>query len=274
MKDKSEWIPVGALGDAFQADNHCLPQVGDLAGKSMTLNFENGWTIRHDFGNGGSLQWLRMEGGVLVEQGCEQCVVTRPRDGIYFVDFVKSAERATSVSLVLNLVKRTFLAVIGQLPVAEEVMIPFIKRIELSKELTAVDASFLRGCVDVTFDANADLPAVTSELLGLRVEYTYSPLEKYEHIYLNDKFYAWRCIRGSEKGLGDTDACHYYKIADRLYLFVWREKIVPTIGVVMVNLEAMKTTGKIMGYEHNDFGSVRNFGVGAYARILSVIPAE
>jgi hypothetical protein len=42
----------------------------------------------------------------------------------------------------------------------------------------------------------------------------------------------------------------------------------------MVDLRAMKTTGKIMGYEGDDFAGVRNFGVGAHARVLSVIPAE
>ena len=238
------------------------------------MNFEHGWTIRHDFASESLLNWSRLQNGQTVEESHERYSATRPRDGIYFVDFVKSAERATSVSLVLNLQDQTFLAIIGQLPVAEESLTPFIHRIAQDKELTAVTATFLPGTIDRPFDANAPLPNVTRELLGKRVAYTYSPLEKYEHVYLNDKYYAWRCISGSEKGLADTDACHYYKIADQLYLFVWREKIVPTLGIVMVNLEAMKTTGKIMGYENNDFGKVRNFGVGAYAQVLSVIPAE
>ena len=48
----------------------------------------------------------------------------------------------------------------------------------------------------------------------------------------------------------------------------------PTLGIVMVDLNALKTTGKIVGYESNDFGKLRNFTVGARARVLSVIPAE
>ncbi|MCS6036118.1 hypothetical protein LNQ52_01035 [Klebsiella pneumoniae subsp. pneumoniae] len=33
-----------------------------------------------------------------------------------------------------------------------------------------------------------------------------------------------------EKGLADVDRCHYVQVAEDLYLFVWREKIIPTLG--------------------------------------------
>lgn len=274
MQAKSEWIPVGALGDAFVPDNNSLPVINDLTGQSLTLNFENGWTIRHDFSSANLLRWSRIEGDRVEEESDEHYVATRPRNGIYFVDLVKSGERATSVSLVLNLAKQSFIAVIGQLPSAEESLVPFIRRIEQGKDLTAVSATFLRGTIDCPFDATADLPGLTDELVGKRVEYTYSPLEKYEHIYLGRRCYTWHCISGSEKGLADTDACHHYRIADQLYLFVWREKVIPTLGIVMVDLKAMKTTGKIMGYEKNDFGAIRNFDVGACVRVLPGVPVE
>ena len=106
-------------------------------------------------------------------------------------------------------------------------------------------------------------------MVGKRVEYTYSPTECYEHIYLNERFYTWHCLLGSEKGLADTDRCHYYKLADRLYLFVWREKIVPTLGSVVVDLEALRTTGKIFGYQGEGPGGLSNFPVGARARVLN-----
>jgi hypothetical protein len=35
-------------------------------------------------------------------------------------------------------------------------------------------------------------------------------------------------------------------------------------------LDAMKTTGKLFGYEGNDFDRVTNFPIGAKARILNV----
>lgn len=274
MNAASEWIPVGALGDAFLPENNCLPPVPDLAGCQFKLYFENGWVIEHRFADNARLEWRMLEGDSDSRQGSEDYVATRPRENIYFVDFIKRGERATSVTLVLDLNHRSFIAVIGQLPEAAESLTPFITRIAQGKELTAVDATFLRGSIDCPLDAGRLLPEVTRDLLGKRVEYSYSPFEKYEHVYLNERYYAWRCIAGSEQGLADTDACHYYKIAENLYLFVWREKIVPTLGIVMLDFNALKTTGKIVGYESNDFGKLRNFTVGARARVLSVIPAE
>ena len=50
---------------------------------------------------------------------------------------------------------------------------------------------------------------------------------------------------------------------------MWREKIVPTLGAVLVDLEQMKTTGKIFGYSGFDFGTVMNFPVGARASLVS-----
>ncbi|SPX56212.1 MoaF protein [Klebsiella pneumoniae] len=64
------------------------------------------------------------------------------------------------------------------------------------------------------------LPGFTTALVGMRNQYTYSPTERYEHIYLNDNFYAWQCLDGVEKGLADVDRCHYVQVAEDLYLFV------------------------------------------------------
>lgn len=274
MQAKSEWISVGALGDAFAPGNHCLVAVNDLVGRSFVLNFENGWSIRHTFSGHDELTWSPLQTDSPPAAHRETCLVTNPRPDIYFVDFLKFQEHATSVSLVLNLRENTFVAVIGQLPDAEEALTPSLKRVEQGKPLTGVTASFLRGTIDVPFQEAGNLPHSTRDLLGKRIEYVYSPQERYEHLYLNERCYTWRCIEGSEKGLADTDICHYYKISDDLYLFVWREKIIPTLGVILINLQAMKTTGKIMGYEGNDFGAVRNFPVGAHARMLSVIDAQ
>ncbi|MFZ7125520.1 MAG: MoaF C-terminal domain-containing protein [Desulfobacterales bacterium] len=100
----------------------------------------------------------------------------------------------------------------------------------------------------------------------------YSDTETYEHIYLNEHLYTWHCLAGIEKGLADTDRCHAYRIGEGLYLFVWREKVVPTLGVVMIDLQRMKTTGKILGYEDGDFGTIVNAPVGAFATLLNVTP--
>lgn len=266
-----DWIPVGALGDAFAPDNNTLPPVADLSGKEICLHFENGWIIRHHFLSDDRLTWDVLRGEANPGLDTDNYVATCPRPGIYLVDFVKHCEAATSVSLVLDLENGVFIAVIGTLPDREEASLSMLERIDRKLELTGVRSSFLRGTLDRDFSPAAPLPQQTRDLIGKRIEYRYNRQENYEHIYLNDRSYSWHCLEGSERGLCDTDTCHYYKIGNGLYLFVWREKIVPTLGLICIDLHAMKTTGKILGYEQHDCRSIRNFGVGAFAKIVGSI---
>ncbi len=156
----------------------------------------------------------------------------------------------------------------------KEVRQDLLRRVDAGRELTDVAATFRHGAIDRSFGPRTPRHTVTEELVGKRIEYTYSPTERYEHIYLNGSFYTWHCLLGAEEGLADTDCCHSYKLARHLYLFVWREKIVPTLGVVVLDLNAMRTTGKIFGYEGNDFRKVVNFRIGARARLKNITPAQ
>ena len=269
MTATTEWISVGALGDAFAPDNHCLPPVKDMERRALRLHYEDGGYTSLSF-DGGTLEWRSGDDAPLTAE----CVVTRLRPGILFIDFQDPRRPTRSVSLVLNENAGTFIEIAATLPTREEAMIPMIERARRGLALTAVQSVVRRGTIDRPCSADAPLPQATDELLGKRVEYTYSQHERYEHVYLNSRFYTWRCLEGSEQGLTDTDACLYYKIDEQLYLFVWLEKIVPTAGIIMVDLRALKTTGKIMGYEDMDFAGVRNFGVGAIAKVLSAIPAQ
>jgi phenolic acid decarboxylase len=274
MTQTIEWVSVGALGKAFQPDNNSLEFVADLAGKTFLLNFENGWSIAHDFTDEHTLKWEKKRGDGTGESSEESYTATRPREGIYFVDFIKSKERATSVSLVIDLNKRVFTAVIGEMPTKDELEEPFLHKINLGKTLTSVKATFVHGTIDKPFSMTGRHHQRTFDLIGKRVEYIYSPTETYEHIYLNPEFYTWHCVNGIEKGLCDTDYCHYYKIDDNLYLFVWQEKIVPTLGVVTIDFNKLKTTGKIFGYTENDGNSLTNFSVGAFARVMGTVSRQ
>lgn len=271
MHEKTRFIPVGALEEAFAPDNNSLQSVTDLAGTIRTLYFDNGWTIEHSFTDEKTLVWKTLHGDGTGDYAAERYTAVTPRPGIYFVDFVKNRERATSVSLVLDLERGIFTAVIGQMPTRTDLEVPFVDRIAAGVELTSVRTTILHGAIDAPVTAATPRHEATSDMIGMRIEYTYSPTEQYEHIYLNGDFYAWHCLRGSEKGLCDADRCHYYRLGEQFYLFVWREKIVPTLGIVLVDLERLRTSGKIFGYQGNDFGTLSNFPVGASARVLGVI---
>ena len=271
MNISSPWISVGELEQGFAPDNNSLQPVPDLSGKTLSLHFNNGRTIEHHFVDDTTLIWTVLRGEGAGESSQERYTATNPRPEIYLVDFVKSRERAMSVSLVLDTGQGTFTAVIAELPTREEAEKPFLERIAAGQELTGVRATFLHGSINTPFTASTPRHETTTELIGKRVVYIYSPTEQYEHVYTNQNYYTWHCLRGSEQGLSDSDRCSYYKLSDLLYLFVWREKINPTLGLVIVDLRTLQTTGKVLGYHGNDFGRLSNFPVGAKARIVSSV---
>ncbi|KWE58574.1 molybdenum cofactor biosynthesis F family protein [Burkholderia sp. MSMB2157WGS] len=258
------FIQVGALADGFAPEANVLAPVDALVGRTLALGDAAGvWRV-HTF-EPGALQW---RDPATDTRGRAPCRVTRLRDGLYFVDYIDATARATSVSLVIDLDTGVWTSVVGTLPTEADTRIDAFTRVARGLPLTAVDAQFRHG----TLGGHArpgPLHAPTRELIGKRTMYRYSPTECYEHIYLNENFYAWQCLQGVERGLADVDRCHYFRIADELYLFVWREKVVPTLGVVLIDLAQRKTDGKIFGYQGGDFGTLSNFPIGAYAQVLN-----
>ncbi|KFK94988.1 MULTISPECIES: MoaF C-terminal domain-containing protein [unclassified Serratia (in: enterobacteria)] len=257
MSSEAVFIQVGALAEGFAPHSHTLEQQ-DLAGVELVFHFSAGETVNCSFNDDQTLQWA--------EQRVDYRA-TSIRSGILFIDFLEPQRANGSITLVCDRQQGNFTAVYGQLPDETQVRLDAFTRVEQGLPLTAVEVELRFGRLD---RSTAPLPQLTNELIGMRNLYTYSPTERYEHIYLNDNFYAWQCLDGVEKGLADVDRCHYVKVAEKLYLFVWREKIVPTLGVVMIDLQSMRTDGKILGYQGSDFNALSNFAVGAHAQILNI----
>lgn len=120
MTDTAPWIPVGALAEGFAPEANILEANSDLAGRTFSLHFGNGWVIEHRFTSPSELDWRIEAGPDAGTHATESYLATTLRDGIYFVDFIKSGERAMSVSLILDLTKGIFTAVSGQLPTEAE----------------------------------------------------------------------------------------------------------------------------------------------------------
>ncbi len=170
----------------------------------------------------------------------------------------------------LDLARAAATTVVGTLPTAEQAARGAFSLATAGEELTSVAVTFTRAAIGRPFDSAAHPHVPTAGLVGKRVEYVYSGTEKYEHIYLNEDLYTWQCLEGSEKGLADTDRCHHRLIADDLYLFVWREKVVPTLGVVLVDWRAKVSNGKLFGYEGGDFGALSTTPISSQATLLNV----
>lgn len=247
-----------------------LPQVQDFVGKDMELNYENGTqTVYHFYDE--EVVKVIINNGDHEEKATAVYTAVSPRDGIYVIDFVKSYGDTVSMTTVLDLNKGIATTMEGILPTREEVEISLFERGDKGLPMTSVRASFQHAAVNAPFTNETAKHEFTSELVGERIKFQYSSNDAYEHIYLNDKFYVWHCLSGIEKGLCDTDRCYYLKLDEKLYWFTWCEKVVPTIGTVVEDLAegAMRSYGKIYGYEGYDMGRVTNFPVGSYATLLN-----
>lgn len=262
------WISVGELAESFAPNSNKLAMTDHLVGKSLNLAFEGGESASCKFVSSEILQWTE-EGET--EEACY--FATNIRAGLYFIDYVKTGVLpSTSVSIIVDFDASVATVILARLPEREIAHSSILARAQQRKELTLVETSFRRASIGARFESNAKHHKKTSDLLGLRVRHTYSPTELYEHIYLNQNKYCWHCIQGSERGLGDVDLCYYFSLRSGLYLFVWCEKIVPTVGVVLIDLDALKTTGKIFGYQDNDLTKAVSFPIGAYSEIANRTP--
>jgi hypothetical protein len=262
-----DYISVGELSAGFS--ENILPSTDCLAGKKMELHFASGKRAEMVFIDGETANWELTDGVSREVSVCSYRAIV-PRDGIIFVDFVVSLNGSKSVSIVLDPARRCATVVTGFMPTTEEVMIPLILRAERRMPLTAVQVAFEHAAIDEPFSDNTPCHQKTTDLVGERIMWVYSSRDAYEHIYLEEDTYSWHCIAGNEKGLADTDRCFFYKIAEKLYLFVWAEKIVPTLGIVVEDLHTMRSYGKIFGHAGFDMnGPVTDFPVGSYGRLLN-----
>jgi hypothetical protein len=263
-----DFVQVGELAQGIRQQSE--PAVAELVGTSTTLHYEDGTVTRIDFAGEHDLTWVVLEGSEAGISGTETYAAFSPRDGVCLVDYISGSLPRTSISLALDRTTGSATVVVGTLPTAAEVEKGAFALATDGEELTAVRAEFLRAAIDRPFAAGDHAHHPTGEMVGKRVRYVYGPAEVYEHIYLSEKLYTWHCIAGVEKGLADTDRCDAFKLGELLYLFVWRERVVPTLGVVVVDWRQMGSFGKLCGYESSDFGAVANARIASVATLLNV----
>jgi hypothetical protein len=273
MNNSVRWIPVGELAAGFRKDNFALAESTALVGKHVNITFEGGPSVGLTFQSATELVMHTTRRGLADVQAVRQYHATSPRPGVFLVDLAsREAKDRASLCFVVDLRERCATMVEGELPSRRDASQSLLELAGQGEELTRVRVACRFGSVGADYAPEKSRHSRTDELVGFRIEYTYSPFEQYEHIYLSSGFYTWHCLKGVEAPTADTDRCDFIKIASRLYLFVWREKVIPTLGVVLIDLDARQTTGTIRGYQSHDCNVVTNFAVGARLRVLNVTP--
>lgn len=115
--------------------------------------------------------------------------------------------------------------------------------------------------------ASGPAPAPTRDLIGLRTLQTYSPNHTYEHTYLNAERYCWQCLVGVQCGQGDVDLASYYRFAEGIYVFTFREFLIPVASVFLFDFANLRSTGKFLGI--TGAGAIENSPAGAHIQKLS-----
>lgn len=269
-KDVGEFISVGDMAVGFS--ENMVPQNTDFVGKSFKLYFQDGTVINHKIFDENTLSWEIVEGNGKGEKNSCTYYSVSPREGIYEFSFVNSyGKDGKVVNMVINTKNGATLVQEGYFPSEKDASIPLWKRAQDKMPMTSVKVSYSNASFEKPFSANTPIIQSTKDLVGERVQFTYSSRDVYEHIYLNDHTYVWNCISGNEKGNADTEVCQYFKIEDGLYLFSWQEKAVPTIGFVVENFDpnVSRSFGAIAGYDGFDFGKFIDIPVGSYLKKLN-----
>ncbi|KAH7312980.1 molybdenum cofactor biosynthesis protein F-domain-containing protein [Rhexocercosporidium sp. MPI-PUGE-AT-0058] len=177
------------------------------------------------------VDWAVLEGEEAGSSGEAVYKAYEVREGIFMVDFYKEAHKQV-VTLLLD-----------------------------------TTTGHLKACISGFVDkGSGDRPVdtfqLTDELVGKHCLYRYTPRDAYQHFYVSTGTLMWHCLAGTEKDVSDSDRCKMFKLSERLYLLYWTETVMPVESIVVIDLQAMRSTGRFLCWDpkpqsavHIRFGS-------------------
>lgn len=230
-----------------------LPSTDALAGKHVLITLENGGKLDFFCTKKHALTWT--EAGSASEQWYEAIMVS---PDVYFVDVTFTMRPKEALTLIVNLKTGRVLSIRS-----------IVRDEGTYQGEPRVAQEFVTGTLDgVNISPASFKPAITRDLIGLREVSTYGPGHTYEHIYLNAERYCWQCLVGVQRGQGDVDMASYYKYDDELYIFTFREFIIPVASVFFFNFADRRSTGKFLGVTSE--GAIENRPAGAFMEKVSM----
>ena len=245
LSDTSTWLPLSGLAPGFDAAK--APGSPALQGRTVAVRDGQG-TIRYTFATG----------TVSVAGAAPQpCEVFEVADGLHVVLWHRADQPDQAVSLILDDTHGRALTVTSALGAP-------------APGRTAVTQTFVPGTIDGA-PVSGGAPSPTAELIGRRVLWVYSAQHAYEHIYLSPQWYTWQCLAGPERGLADTDENSVWRIRPGIYVFAWREKVIPCGSVTVADhrdAKSLRSHGMLFGADDDGSGQL-HFTFGAHGRLLS-----
>ncbi|MCF8146429.1 MAG: molybdenum cofactor biosynthesis F family protein [Deltaproteobacteria bacterium] len=231
---------------------HRIQSTSDLVNQKMKITLDSGTVFDLEFIEPNKVNW---RSGSTNGTDWYEAIEVAPRT--YFIDMTFANEPRQCRTFFVNTESRQALSV-------HTVM----REGDIGKEPRAIQ-DFTPGVLgDPAIPPTGLKPAPTRDLIGLRALYIYNPNQCFEHIYLNEKRYAWHCIVGPLKGESDVELHITYKFDVNQYIFSWREFGLPVSTVFFHNWDQMRETGKFFAIGED--GKIANTPAGALIRKLSV----
>lgn len=257
LSDTTTWLPLDGLAPGFDANKAPLSHA--LDGGTVTVVDDRGTRITHTF-SAGRVAWAYEPGANDPTQPTAQtdaCEVIEVDDELYYAQFHHEYRPDEAVSLLLDLRHGRALSIVSVLG-------------EASHDHRAVQQAFVPGVIE-GMDATGPAPAPTTELIGRRALWVYSTQHAYEHTYLTPHWYTWQCLAGPERGLADTDEHTTWRVRPGIYVFAWREKVIPCGSITIADHRdphSLRSHGVLFGADEQGTGQT-HFTFGAYGRVLS-----
>ncbi|MEU4806559.1 molybdenum cofactor biosynthesis F family protein [Actinosynnema sp. NPDC023587] len=243
LSDTSTWLPLDGLAPGF--DENKAATVGDLHGREIALDGPDGPLLTARFA-GTRIEW---------DRGVDDCETFLVDEGLYYTQFHPADRPREAVSLFLDLRDGRALVVTTTI---NETGTPRVT--QRFQPATIRDA-----------EVTGTEPAPTRSLIGRRAMWIYSAEHAYEHVYLSPHWYTWQCLAGPEKGLADTDENSAYQLRPGIFVFTWREKVIPCASVTVADhrdVHRLRSHGVLFGLDETGAGST-HFTFGAHGRLLS-----
>ena len=251
FSDTSSWLPLDGLAPGFDANK--APVTGELDGRVLVLHDDADGPDRAAGFEGSRIDWdgAREAGEVFLVD-----------DDLYYAQFHRTADQSQAVSLILDVRDGRALVITTRIGDAGT------PRVTQEFRPATIGGAAVRG--------RAIAPSTA--LIGRRAMWVYSTEHAYEHVYLSPHWYTWQCLAGPERGLADTDEQSTYEIRPGIYVFAWREKVIPCASVTIADhrdARRLRSHGVLFGLDASGEHPT-HFTFGAHGRLLSttVHPAD
>ena len=255
LVESETWKAMEDFSDGI--DTNRLPQTDELAGSVHTITLDDGHALRMEFVPSQRVIWA-IQGPILNGSGSVEYDGVALAEGAFWVDIAPALAPTQSLTVVFH--PKTGWALVVHSVINGE---------DFTTE-TRVTQTFHPGYVDEL--AGSVRPEESRDLIGKRTLFRYSSNHLYEHIYLSSRRFVWHNLVGEQRGHAAAELATTWKLEDGVYLFTWREVIIPVGTVFVFDYARGRSTGKFIGLSSkneiaNDRGGAQiiEFGFSDYS---------